>query len=61
MLKPDPFKNYISSLSPLDQAKAEIAYDKWRAEVEKEKTRILTYKPWYEKLFPYRINIQRIK
>ena len=68
MDKPDVmkyFKDYfvsdIENWSILQQAKAEIEYERFREAVEKKKIELLTYKPWYEKLFPYRINIERIK
>jgi len=40
------------------QARLEIEYSQFRDAVEKEKQRLLTKKPWYVKLFPFRINLK---
>jgi hypothetical protein len=45
--------------SVLAQAKAELAYETFRAKVEAKKQELLTYVPWYVKLFPYKITIER--
>ena len=43
------------------QAKEELAYEKFRKAVEEKKIEMLTRKPFWSKLFPYRLNIERIK
>ena len=58
------FKDYWTGSedwSILHQAQAEVAYEKFRKAVEEKKQEILTYKPWYVKLFPYSITIERVK
>ena len=47
--------------APMTQAKLEINWDEYRAAVEDAKEKILTYKPWYDKLFPWKITIERKK
>lgn len=36
-------------------AEEELADEAFRAEVEKEKQRLRAYRPWWHKLFPYKI------
>lgn len=45
----------------IQQAKDELAYERFRKAVEEKKIELLTRKPFWSKLFPYRLNIERIK
>jgi len=44
----------------LEQAKEELKYEKFREAVEKKKLELLTKKPLWAKLFPFKITVQRI-
>jgi hypothetical protein len=43
------------------QAQDELNYEKFRKRVEEKKIEFLTRKSFWSKLFPYRLNIERIK
>jgi len=45
----------------LDQAQMEVRYEEFRKAVEDKKTELLTKKPWYVKVWPYRVHIERVK
>lgn len=47
--------------SPIEQARVEIVAEQFRAAVEAEKQRLRNKRPWWEKLFPYTIKIERKK
>lgn len=47
------------SLDPIMQARWEIAQEKFRAAVEREKARIRLHKPWWHSLCPFVITIKR--
>lgn len=63
----DAFKHYASECPKtaahyiIEQAKTELKYEKFRKAVEEKKIELLTRKPFWSKLFPYRLNIERIK
>ena len=46
--------------TPIELAMAEIEKERFRAAVEAEKARLRAARPWWQKLFPYRIKIERI-
>jgi len=63
MDNPSPYKYYCGGYSyggVLEQAKEELAYETWRQDVEAAKIKLLTKKPWYVKLFPFKVIIERV-
>ena len=42
------------------QAKKELQEEQFRAKVEEVKNRLRNKKPWYRKIFLYRIKLERI-
>jgi len=42
------------------QAETEVEYEKFREQVEQAKIKLLTKKPWYVKLFPFKVTIERV-
>lgn len=63
--RPSPLKYFPAGpadMTIMNQVKEELAYERWRDAVEKEKQRLLdkASKPWYKKLFPFKIKIERI-
>jgi hypothetical protein len=59
--RPDEYFTPSADLaSIIAQANREIAYAKYREAVEAEKIRLLTTKPLWQKLFPFRLTIERI-
>lgn len=49
------------NISPLEQARAELEAERFRNAVEVEKQRLRNKRPWWTKLFPYTIKIERKK
>lgn len=49
----------MSSPNAIEQAKKEIAEERFRQEVEKEKQRLREYRSVFDRLFPYTIKIER--
>jgi hypothetical protein len=45
----------------LQVAKAEVQEERFRAAVEAEKTRLRQHRPWWERLLPFVIRIERRK
>ena len=43
----------------LRQARSEVIKEEFRERVEAEKERLRTHRPWWHKVFPYRITIER--
>ena len=65
MDKPSPDKHWKGDSASrhmpiLAQASEELAYEAFRKAVEKKKQELLTKKPLWRKLFPFKITIQRI-
>lgn len=63
MDKPKDEKHYYTGATAFQarlQAEEEIAYENWRKLVDLKKQELLTYKPWYVKLFPFKVTIERL-
>jgi hypothetical protein len=58
MNEPNRHAAYVEGMDPLAEAEYEIAYEHYCRKVEEAKKRLLTKKPWYVKLFPFRINLK---
>ena len=47
----------MNKLNPVEQAKKEIEKESFRALVDKEKERLLAHKPFWHKVFPFKVTI----
>lgn len=42
------------------QANRELAYERFRKAVDEKKIELLTYKPLWQKLFPFKVTVERL-